>query len=118
MRLHLQKEEFNDLAALTAEFVHIPVSAVRRDYYIVMILQQLEMSEYADLCVFKGGTSLSKCYPGTINRFSEDIDLTFIPQEQLGDKQYDRKLKQVEKVLAAGFQMEKISTDAQECLDD
>jgi predicted nucleotidyltransferase component of viral defense system len=109
--LHLYKEEFNDLAVLTADFVHIPVSAVHRDYYIVMILQQLEMSEYADLCVFKGGTSLSKCYPGTINRFSEDIDLTFIPQEQLGDKHYDRKLKQVEKVLSAGFQMEKITSE-------
>ena len=48
MLLHLHKEEFDDLAALTAEYVHIPVSAVRRDYYIVMILQQLEMSEYAD----------------------------------------------------------------------
>lgn len=111
MLLHLHKEEFDDLAALTAEYVHIPVSAVRRDYYIVMILQQLEMSEYADLCVFKGGTSLSKCYPGTINRFSEDIDLTFIPQEDLGDKQYDRKLKQVEKVLSAGFHMEKINSE-------
>ena len=111
MLLHLHKEEFSDLAVLTADCINIPVSAICRDYYIVMILQQLEMSEFADLCVFKGGTSLSKCYPGTINRFSEDIDLTFISQEELRDKQYDRKLKQVEKVLSAGFQMEKITSE-------
>jgi predicted nucleotidyltransferase component of viral defense system len=109
--LHLYKEDFSDLTVLTAGYINIPVSAIRRDYYIVMILQQLEMSEFADLCVFKGGTSLSKCYPGRINRFSEDIDLTFFPQEELRDKQYDRKLKQVEKVLSAGFQMEKITSE-------
>lgn len=108
MNLHLHKDEFNDLAILAADYIGIPVTAVRRDYYIVMMLQQLEQSDYSELCVFKGGTSLSKCYPGTINRFSEDIDLTFIPQEELGNKQYDRKLKQVEKIMSAGFLLEKI----------
>lgn len=53
-----------------------------------MKLQKLEQSEYADQCVFKGGTSLSKCCPGSIERFSEDIDLTFLgmglPDKQCG----------------------------------
>lgn len=111
MNLHLHKDEFEDLSALTAEYIGIPVNAVRRDYYIVMMLKQLTESNYGDLCVFKGGTSLSKCYPGTINRFSEDIDLTFIPQEDLGNKQYDKKLKQIEKVMSAGFNMEKIPSE-------
>ena len=46
-----------------------------------------EISEYADKCVFKGGTSLSKCYPGSIQRFSEDIDLTYIPDDATSKKQ-------------------------------
>lgn len=111
MNLHLNKDDFSDLTVLTADFIGIPSTAVRRDYYIVMMLQQLTRSEYADQCVFKGGTSLSKCYPGTINRFSEDLDLTFIPQGNLGNKQYDRKLKQIEKVMSAGFLMEKIPSE-------
>ena len=41
-----------------------------------LLLKNLADSEYAEKCVFKGGTSLSKCYPGSIERFSEDIDLT------------------------------------------
>ena len=79
MKLHEHKEEFEELIAIVANHIGIPADAVRRDYYIVMLLKNLQDSEYADMCVFKGGTSLSKCYPGSINRFSEDIDLTFIP---------------------------------------
>lgn len=108
MNLHEHKEEFSDLISITAQYIGIPESAVKRDYFIVMMLQKLEESEYADVCVFKGGTSLSKCYPGTINRFSEDIDLTFIPNEELTKKQYDKTLKKIETVMSEGFEIEKI----------
>lgn len=93
MNLHEDKQSFEDLAILTAQYIHIPIAAVKRDYYIVMMLQLLENSEYADQCVFKGGTSLSKCYPDSIKRFSEDIDLTFISNDNLGNKQYNKALK-------------------------
>ncbi|MCR5176927.1 MAG: nucleotidyl transferase AbiEii/AbiGii toxin family protein [Anaerovibrio sp.] len=108
MRLHENIVDFRDLQELTAKYIGIPSVAIARDYYIVMMLQNLAQSPYYDTCVFKGGTSLSKCYPGSIERFSEDIDLTFIPQETLGNKQYDRHLKQIEKVVAGGFRIEKI----------
>ena len=39
-----------------------------------MILKLLSEAEPG--CVFKGGTSLSKCHH-VIDRFSEDIDITF-----------------------------------------
>lgn len=108
MLLHEQPNDFKDLQELTAEYIGIPLVAVERDYYIVMMLEKLVQSPYADSCVFKGGTSLSKCYPGSIERFSEDIDLTFLPQEKMGNKQYDRCLKQVEKAMTSGFRLEKI----------
>ena len=111
MDLHEYMTDFHDLQELTAQYIGIPAVAVERDYFIVMILKKLAQSPYADSCVFKGGTSLSKCYPGSIERFSEDIDLTYLPQEDLGNKQYDRRLKQVEKSLTDGFRLEKITTE-------
>lgn len=77
MKLHEFPSEFRDLISIVALRKHLPESAVERDYYIVLLLKNLADSEYADKCVFKGGTSLSKCYPGSIERFSEDIDLTY-----------------------------------------
>lgn len=80
MKLHENQTEFHELITLTAQEKHISESAVERDYYIVRALKQLADSEESDSCVFKGGTSLSKCYPCSIERFSEDIDLTFYKQ--------------------------------------
>lgn len=109
MLLHEHPTDFKDLQELTAEYIGIPAVAIERDYYIVMMLEKLAQSPYANNCVFKGGTSLSKCYPGSIERFSEDIDLTFLPQEEMGNKQYDRRLKQIEKAMTSGFRLEKIT---------
>ena len=111
MNLHEHKEEFEELIAITADYIGVPADAVRRDYYIVQMMQNLQNSEYAEACVFKGGTSLSKCYPGSINRFSEDIDLTFIPIENMNNKKYGKTLKRVENAISAGFLMEKIEAE-------
>ena len=70
MKLHEFEQEFRQLISIVARQKHISESAVERDYYIVMMLQKLEQSEYANKCVFKGGTSLSKCYPGSRRRHS------------------------------------------------
>ena len=109
MLLHEHPIDFKDLQELTADYIGILPVAVERDYYIVMLLEKLARSPYANNCVFKGGTSLSKCYPGSIERFSEDIDLTFLPQEQMGNKQYDLRLKQVERAMTSGVRLEKIT---------
>ena len=93
MNLHTNKEDFEDLCALTSDYIGISEGAVKRDYYIVMLLQNLQNINFASECVFKGGTSLSKCYPESINRFSEGIDLTFIPKEELSNNQYSKTLK-------------------------
>ena len=111
MNLHEHKEEFEELIAIVADYIGVPADAVRMDYYIVKMMQNLQNSEYAEVCVFKGGTSLSKCYPGSINRFSEDIDLTFIPVEDMTNKKYGKALKRVEDTISAGFLMEKIEDE-------
>lgn len=74
MFLHEDKELFRDVIEATAEAQKRPLAVVEKDYYVTMILKLL--SEEAEGCVFKGGTSLSKCHHA-IDRFSEDIDIAF-----------------------------------------
>ncbi len=107
MKLHEYQEEFKTLISIVASKLHIPESAVERDYYIVFLLKKLENSDYANKCVFKGGTSLSKCYPGSIERFSEDIDLTFLGMD-LSDNICDKNIKRIEKIMTHGAQTNKI----------
>jgi hypothetical protein len=49
-------------------------TAVEKDWWVMIALNAIYRSEYAEHLVFKGGTSLSKSY-NLIERFSEDIDL-------------------------------------------
>ena len=110
MKLHEFPNEFKDLISIVAADKHLPESAIERDYYIVLLLQNLANSEYAEKCVFKGGTSLSKCYPGSIERFSEDIDLTFLGMDEI-DKVCDKTIKKIEKVMTVGAETEKIDAE-------
>ena len=110
MKLHEFPEEYNELVSLVAREKHISESAVKRDYAIVRLLKNLSESPYADQCVFKGGTSLSKCYPNSIERFSEDIDLTFLGME-LADKDCDRAIKKIEAVMTVNALTEKIGSE-------
>ena len=52
MKLHKYKDEFKSLISIVANKLHIPESAVERDYYIVLLLKKLENSEYVEKCVF------------------------------------------------------------------
>lgn len=71
--LHNNKELFEQAVLKTAEYMNIDAGIVEKDYFVTLMLKEIS-STVPDL-VFKGGTSLSKCYK-VINRFSEDIDLT------------------------------------------
>ena len=48
--------------------------AIEKDWWVTMVLKALFKTSCADYLVFKGGTSLSKCW-NLIERFSEDIDV-------------------------------------------
>lgn len=53
-----------------------PAHLLEKDVWVVWALKQLFASSFASHLVFKGGTSLSKAY-GVIDRFSEDVDVTY-----------------------------------------
>lgn len=61
MKLHGNPSEFRELISVVAAYKHLPESAIERDYYIVLLLNNLANSEYVDKCVFKGGTSSLLC---------------------------------------------------------
>lgn len=53
-----------------------PAHLLEKDIWVVWTLAAIYASSIADTLTFKGGTSLSKVYK-VIERFSEDIDLTY-----------------------------------------
>lgn len=70
--LHNDRELFEQLILRTSESLGIKAEIIEKDYYVTLFLKEL-VSISPDI-IFKGGTSLSKCYH-LIDRFSEDIDL-------------------------------------------
>lgn len=64
-----------DLFNETAAEIGMHPAAVEKDFWVCWALQRIFTNErLKSQLLFKGGTSLSKCY-GLIDRFSEDIDL-------------------------------------------
>lgn len=72
MLLKLEEDLFDALVEETSEKMGYRREFVEKDFYVVTILKEIVTKD--DRFVFKGGTSLSKCYH-LIDRFSEDIDL-------------------------------------------
>lgn len=89
MYLHKNKEIFKDIVGQVADSNKRPPAVVEKDYYVTLILKLL--SKRVEKCVFKGGTSLSKGFH-VIDRFSEDIDITF--NEHIGEHRR-KKLKNI-----------------------
>lgn len=74
MYLHNDKPLFKKTIQEVSDTLNILDAVVEKDYYVSLILK--EIATTSDKVVFKGGTSLSKALK-VINRFSEDIDISF-----------------------------------------
>lgn len=70
--LHNDRETFEQVILKVSEDTGIDAGIVEKDYFVTLFLRRIV--ELQPNIIFKGGTSLSKCYK-LINRFSEDIDL-------------------------------------------
>lgn len=70
--LHNNKELFSDVIIATSNALNIEPAIIEKDYYVTLLLKRI--NEKCPDIIFKGGTSLSKCFK-IINRFSEDIDI-------------------------------------------
>lgn len=98
MNLHLNSNDFEGAIVATSEYFKIPEIFIEKDYWVTYALHQLFHSDVKDLIVFKGGTSLSKCYK-VIERFSEDIDLVIVKSNDDTGNDLKRKLKEVTNII-------------------
>ena len=89
--LHNDSSLFEQVILRVSEDTGIEASIIEKDYYVILFLQQI-VAQLPNI-IFKGGTSLSKCYK-LINRFSEDIDLN-IETESHPTEGQRKKLKEV-----------------------
>ena len=88
--LHNDRETFEQVILKVASETGIEPSIIEKDYYVTLFLKRIV--ELQPNIIFKGGTSLSKCYK-VINRFSEDIDLNIDTQSKPTEGQR-KKLKE------------------------
>jgi Nucleotidyl transferase AbiEii toxin, Type IV TA system len=79
----LRRSDRVDLFNETAARMGLNPVVVEKDFWVCWILKQVfTIKEFSSRLVFKGGTSLSKCF-NLIQRFSEDIDIA-VDFENLG----------------------------------
>ena len=90
MNLHHDKEALEELIIGAANDLAIPTNVIEKDYYVTITLKAL-FEKVTDL-VFKGGTSLTKCYQ-LLDRFSEDIDLSYTAESGVPGESRKKQLK-------------------------
>lgn len=90
MNLHHDKELFQELLTGAANELHIPANIIEKDYFVTLTLKELSL-RLKDM-VFKGGTSLTKCYQ-LLDRFSEDIDISYTAESGIPGESRKKQLK-------------------------
>lgn len=74
--IKLAANERREVLSVAAAASGRPLHLLHKDVWLVWVLDVLFRADFANHLVFKGGSSLSKAY-GIIERFSEDVDLTY-----------------------------------------
>lgn len=91
MYLFEDQQTFRDFIVDTSERFKVKEEIVEKDYFVSIVLRAI--SQKNPNIIFKGGTSLSKAYQ-IIDRFSEDIDLSYyIPTHSTPNNKSRKRLK-------------------------
>lgn len=113
MNLHLNKELFREFIDNLNARTGIDSDIIEKDYYVCTILKDLSKKQDELHAYFKGGTAIYKILD-TMNRFSEDIDLTVkILPEQSNTKNKNRL-----KESALGYKISGLELSKDECIDN
>lgn len=112
MKLHLDKELFLETIETLSTKTNIAMDIIEKDYYVCMILEDLAKKQNDLKAYFKGGTAVYKILD-TMNRFSEDIDLTvkILPEESKTHN--TKRLKE----SALGYKIDGLELVKDECID-
>ena len=86
----LSRADRVDALEVAAARSGLPAHLLEKDIWVVWTLAAIYNAPSATPLTFKGGTSLSKVYQ-VIDRFSEDIDLTYDIRELVPDLLRDGK---------------------------
>ena len=98
MRLDSDSSTFKNIINRAANSLGVLEKFVEKDYWLFLLLKEIFKNSEREY-VFKGGTSLSKCY-GLINRFSEDIDISYSSNfESINSGEIKRKFKGITKAI-------------------
>ena len=96
MKLHMDKTSFKVLLDDIYEKSGVREDVLEKDYYVTLLLKELSIKQQNGLpAYFKGGTALYKALK-TINRFSEDIDLS-VDTRGCSRSQSDKRLENATK---------------------
>ena len=107
----LPDDDRRELFRNTADKMGLNDAIVEKDFWVCFTLDYLfHRCPWKDSITFKGGTSLSKAF-NLISRFSEDIDLTYLPMAEMTKKALSRDLKKVEMTLIGDCLSEPINEE-------
>lgn len=95
--LHNDEDLFERVVLDASEKYGIVPVIIEKDYYVTLFLREIVKRQ--PKIIFKGGTSLSKCYH-LINRFSEDIDLNIESEQKPTEGQRRNLVEAVRDIVA------------------
>ncbi len=113
MLLHLNKFEFENFIEIIKKREDIDKDIIEKDYYVCLVLKELAKKQDYLKAYFKGGTSVYKILD-TMNRFSEDIDLTIKVLPEESNTRNKKRLKE----SALGYEIEGLKLIKDECVDN
>lgn len=113
MLLHLNKFEFKNFIEIIKEREDIDKDIIEKDYYVCLVLKELAKKQDYLKAYFKGGTAVYKILD-TMNRFSEDIDLTVKVLPEESNTRNQKRLKE----SALGYEIEGLELIKDECIDN
>lgn len=92
MKLHLDRDAFEAIVVTIADREGIRADVLEKDYYVSLMLKELSGNQSDWKAYFKGGTALYKALR-SMNRFSEDIDLTVYVEDCGSNSQKKKRLE-------------------------
>ena len=113
MLFHLKEKDFKKFIENMSIKTNIAVDIIEKDYYVCLVLKELAKKQDYLKAYFKGGTAVYKILE-TMNRFSEDIDLTVKVLPEESNTRNKKRLKE----SALGYEIEGLELIKDECIDN
>ena len=112
MQFHLKEQDFKKFINDMSKNINIDADIIEKDYYVCSVLKELAEKQDYLKAYFKGGTAVYKILD-TMNRFSEDIDLTVEVIKEASNNSNKTRLKK----SALGYKIPGLELDKDKTKD-